>query len=246
MAVLTEDIMVEYRRLLREINRLAQTDLVGLWSLLDQGDKDLLFRGLQEGVPEIVAAYRSLAADVSTDFYALQNLQPSRTAVVQASALNMEQLEESLRWAVYSTSPEILGLVSGIVQKQVVDGSRAVGMRSLADSGRRWVRAAHPSACAFCRMLATRGLDGHGGYSSKAAASSVGGGARRAKKGRARPVGGKFHANCMCVPVLADAYQIPDYVSEWEQEYKDAFTAAGGGNTKAILSEMRALSSSRH
>ncbi|TVS29805.1 hypothetical protein EKI59_02475 [Corynebacterium sanguinis] len=246
MAVLTEDIMVEYRRLLREINRLAQTDLVGLWALLNQEDKDLLFRGLQQGVPEIVAAYRGLAADVSTDFYEMQNLHIPRAAVGQASDLNIEQLEESLRWAVYSPSPEVLGLVSGIVQKQVVDGSRGVGMRSLAGSGRRWVRAAHPGACAFCRMLATRGLDRYGGYSSKAAATSVGGGAKRAKKGRKAPEGGRFHANCMCVPVLADAYQVPDYVSAWEQEYKEAFKAVGSGNTKAILSEMRALSTNRH
>lgn len=243
MSVIDEAVMVDYRMLLREINRLAQSDLVALWSLLEGADRDLIFRGLQEGVPEIVSMYRQMAVDISTEFYDMQGLSVSQDDIAFSGEVNAEQLEESLRWSVYAESSGVLGLAGGIVQHHVLDGARVLGATGIASSGKRWVRAAHPSACAFCRMLATRGLDGRGGYSSKDAGSFVASG-RKASK---RPTGAKFHDHCMCVPVLADAYTPPDYVSQWEQDYFAAVDAAGGAhNVSAVLSQMRTISGHSH
>lgn len=252
MAV-TEADLREHRDLLREILRMANGDLLALFHLAQSQDPEVLSDWLLAGVPEIVAAYRAAAVDVGSVFYAeTQGLQLGRDVAAVAAAANVEQLERSLRWAVFAAEIEgVVGRVAGVVQKHVVDGSRAAGALMVEEAGEQWVRAAHPGACQFCRLLATRGLDGKGGFSSEEAASLAGmssRGARKPKKGHKNaPKGGSFHENCMCVPVLSGAYTPPDYVLEWEQDYFEAYEAVGGASDQyAILAKMREISGHNH
>lgn len=252
MAV-TEADLREHRDLLREILRMANGDLLALFNLAQSQDQEVLADWLIAGVPEIVAAYRAAAVDVGAVFYAeTQGLQVGRDAAAVAAVTNAEQLERSLRWAVFAAELDsVVGRVAGVVQKHVVDGSRAAGVLMAAETGQQWVRAAHPGACQFCRLLATRGLDGTGGFSSEATARLAGmsaRGVRNPKKGHTRRAkGDEFHDNCMCVPVLAGAYTPPDYVLEWEQDYFKAYEAVGGASDQyAILAKMREISGHNH
>lgn len=252
MAV-TEADLREHRDLLREILRMANGDLLALFHLAEAQDPAVLADWLIAGVPEIVAAYRAAAVDVGSVFYAeTQGLQVGRDVAAAAAATNVEQLERSLRWAVFAAELDgVVGRVAGVVQKHVVDGSRAAGALMVEEAGEQWVRAAHPGACQFCRLLATRGLDGTGGYSSEDTASLAGmspRGARKPKKGHKNaPKGAQFHENCMCVPVLAGAYTPPDYVLEWEQDYFKALNEVGGASDQyAILAKMREISGHNH
>ncbi|MDK8794231.1 hypothetical protein QP968_00695 [Corynebacterium sp. MSK041] len=243
----------QHRDLLRELLRMANGDLLALLNIAQSSDPAVLVDLLLSGVPEIVDVYRAAAVDVGAVFYAeTQGLQMSRSVAATASSTNVEQLERSLRWAVFGAELDgVVGRVAGILQKHVVDGSRAAGALMASEVGQQWVRAAHPGACQFCRLLATRGLDGKGGYSSKETASLAGmsvHGVRKPKKGhRNAPKGSKFHENCMCVPVLAGSYTPPDYVLEWEQDYFKAYEAVGGASDQyAILAKMREISGHNH
>lgn len=243
----------EHRELLREILRMANGDLLALFHLAQARSPEVLADWLIAGVPEIVAAYRAAAVDVGAVFYSeTQGLQLGRDVAAVAASTNVEQLERSLRWAVFAAEIDgVVGRVAGIVQKHVVDGSRAAGALMAAETGQQWVRAAHPGACQFCRLLATRGLDGKGGYASEETALLAGmsaGGARKPKKGHKNaPKGSKFHENCMCVPVLAGSYTPPDYVLEWEQDYFKALKSVGGASDQyAILAKMREISGHNH
>lgn len=249
----TEAEIAEHRALLQEILRMANGDLLALYQLVQMQDPDVQADWLLDGVPEIVAAYRAAAVDVGAVFYAeTQGLKLERDMAAAAAAVNTGVLEQSLRWAIFAADPAgIIGRLAGVVQRHVVDGSRETGMLTAAATKQAWVRAAHPGACQFCRLLATRGLDGVGGFTSKETATFAGmsaRGVRKAKKGHSRQdKGDKFHDNCMCVPVLAEAYTPPDYVLEWERDYFAALDELGTATDQyAVLAQMRKTSGHNH
>lgn len=247
---LREDALREHRALLREILRMANGDLMALWRLAEAQDRERLFSWLQAGVPEIVEAYRTAAVDVGAVFYETQGLVPDRSLVSAAAAVNREQLESSLRWAVFDErNKAALSIVAGIIQKHVVDGSRDYGIAAADASGHVWMRAAHSGACNFCRLLATRGLGEDGGYTSKQTAVEAGRAGRvRSRQGHQNQAqGDSFHDNCMCVPVLKSEYEPPSYVYDWEQDYLDAYGEVGpGAGVYAVLSKMREISGHKH
>lgn len=133
----------------------------------------------------------------------------------------------------------------------------------------QYARHASANACEFCRMLASRGpIYGKGsavtvtgeslggkdyrkmrwlGVSSDvilqgARASTVAVGGRRSRASLKRSIGEKYHDDCHCVAVPVfpgQEYKPAPYVDQWEAEYAAAREAAGSGDTKAILAEMR-------
>lgn len=229
-----------YWELLGEVNRLAQEDLVALWRSLEHLDRDRLWSGLQAGIPEIVALYRATAADTAMLFYGeTQGLPFSPADGLAASRINRAQIEASLRWAVFNPgNVATLSLLSGIIQKHTIDGSRQYGLSGFSGGGSRWVRAARPQACEFCRLLATRASTEWGPYSSAEAATVVGAGPD-SRPGN-QPSGGAFHDNCMCIPVRAESYEPPSYVEKWTAEYRAATDVVGNAfDYRKILSVMR-------
>lgn len=245
----------EYRLLLTEINRMAQRDLVSLWRLFSDRSRNEFFASLMAGSSDVVALYRAMAAETAGLFYEeTQGLEfvPSTQNLVLAP--NVEQLERNLRWAYYGAqSANSLSLVSGIVQKHVVNGSRDYGIEVMRSEV--WMRDARPGACTFCRLLATRGVQDKStgrftdGFTSDDAAAVKGGGSRVragvADGGQAS--GDAFHENCMCLPVLQSEYDVPSHVEEWLAQYNEAYSAVGdASDLSAVLSEMRRLSGHSH
>lgn len=230
--------LADYWKIIDEINRMAQADFVSLWRMLESQDKEALFRGLQAGVPEIVGLYRTSQADAAMVFYnTTQGVGYSRAAATAAGKVNEEQLERMLRYAVFGegvSSP--VGLISGAIQQMVLGGGRDYANHAFAQSGVGWYRAARVDACAFCRMLATRGATEWEPYTSANSAFS--------KKG---PSGYQYHKHCRCIPVLAAEYSVPDYVNEWaETYYKASASLSTTTDFRAILAEMREIDGIKH
>lgn len=228
----------DYWSIIDQVNRMAQADFVGLWRALEGQDKETLFRGLQAGVPEIVELYRNAQADAAMVFYSeTQGVGYSRAAATAAGRLNEAQLEQMLRYAVFGkgvSSP--VGLISGVIQQMVLGGGRDYANEAFAQAGVGWYRAARADACAFCRMLATRGATEWEPYTSANAAFS--------KKG---PSGYQYHKHCRCIPVLASEYKVPDYVNEWaETYYKASEKASTTTDFRSILSRMREIDGIKH
>ena len=254
--VLTAAQAGEYRQILTEVNRMAQYDLVALWRHFSDRSRDEFFAALRDGVPEVVALYRAMAAETAGLFYEeTQGVEFQPALQTRALVPNYEQLERNLRWAYYGVeAASTLSLVSGIVQKHVVDGSRDYAIEAMGPQ--TWMRQARPEACNFCRLLATRGVQNPdtgrmtSGFSSEDAAAVRGGSGRtrNAKPGRAsRPIGEAFHENCMCIPVLQNEYEVPSYVEEWLGEYNQAYENVGDArDLSAILAEMRKINGHRH
>lgn len=167
------------------------------------------------------------------------------------------RIESSVRWAVSVARAEpgaadstVASRLAGAVQRHVASAARDTITTNADLEGARWYRQAQPDACAFCRMLATRGPD----YLSEESAKRVVGVRGKSRRGRpgellgrqrrTRAIGELYHDDCNCEPVAVrpgDTYTPPEYADEWMDQYLKA-AAASNGSTKSILSEMRKLS----
>lgn len=239
--------LAEYWGLLDEINKLSQQDFLALWRMVEGLPKEEAWPILSEGLADIVGTYRGVSADTAMLFYEeTQGLAFSNQAALAAGEVPRDQLIANARWAFFNPQNlEVVGLLAGIVQKHVIDGSRQYALDGFASAGTGWYRAARPGACSFCRMLATRAATEWGPYGSADAAATVGMG--ETSRPQVMNKGDQFHANCMCIPVKASEYKVPDYVETWTAQYYEATEAAKTSlDHRAILSEMRKISGNAH
>ncbi|MFG1794139.1 hypothetical protein [Nocardia sp. NPDC049149] len=148
---------------------------------------------------------------------------------------------------VVPASPEqqavVLARLEGATQRYVTSAARDTITENADREGVRWVRHAQSDACAFCRMLASRGPE----YLTQESADVVVG--RRGRPRGKRKLGEQYHDFCQCEPVAVragDSYTPPDYAADWELQYFKAVAEVGNsGNTKAILAAMRAAERER-
>ncbi|NEW49343.1 hypothetical protein GV792_04705 [Nocardia cyriacigeorgica] len=123
----------------------------------------------------------------------------------------------------------------GAAARHIQNGARDTITDNADEEGVRWARHAAPDACAFCRMLATRGAV----YLSRENAAQVVG--RRGRTRGNQSLEDAYHDNCHCLPMPDrpdSPYEPPEYVDGWIDEYEQA-SAATDGSTAAILREMR-------
>ena len=128
----------------------------------------------------------------------------------------------------------IISRLAGATQRYVTSAARDTVTENAGAEDVRWARHAQAGACAFCRLLATRGAD----YLTEESASTVGASGR--VRGP-RQQGESYHDDCSCVPVpvrAGDSYEPPDYVNDWTAQYEHAYEEARG-DYKKILPAMR-------
>lgn len=151
------------------------------------------------------------------------------------------------RAQVIAASPEqqavVLARLEGATQRYVTSAARDTITENADREGVRWVRHAKADACAFCRMLASRGPE----YLTKESADVVVG--RRGRPRGKRKLGEQYHDFCQCEPVAVragDSYTPPDYAADWELQYFKAVAEVGNSrDTRAILAAMRAAERER-
>lgn len=115
---------------------------------------------LQMAFPEIVLPHASGAAMITAQWY--DELAPESTYQAKPVVeLPAEQMSKTVAWSLYAPgNAKPLERLSGSVKRMVFDASRDTVLANIGNElgGEiKWARYASATACAFCRMLATRG-----------------------------------------------------------------------------------------
>lgn len=233
--------------LLAQVDRLAQTDLNNLWRQAESLATVDFFTYVRAAFPEIVDVYHQTAGQLAATWFEQSNPESSYVAQV-VEPIVREQLLSSAEWALGGDGTVALDRMSGTLQRGVYNGARDTVVLNAEATGSRWIRVARPTACEFCRLLATK--TGEDAYTSRRAAEVVVGrrGRPRSEKKTARKLGEKYHDFCHCQAVEVRATQTVDEVlndeqrklfRQWTDEYEKAVANAGTTDTKKLLAAWR-------
>lgn len=247
MPVATQDDITAHRTAVADLTDVAAADIGGFVTSLDTDDPLRVARAVREYVPQAATAFSSMSSTVSADWYEELRIAAGVTATYTATDLaapEAGEIQEAIGYALvplFGETPstdgavtrlqDLIGDVIGSADRQTIESN--IGQ----DPARpRFARHASENACAWCRMLATRGA----AYRSEESAGRV----VLQRPRNSRPLGEKFHDYCHCTVITvwggADTYEEAPYVAEWREAYYDAVRALGGAsNPKAILARMR-------
>lgn len=230
---------VTIKAALDNLNRLAANDLLTVWNAAQRLPPLEAREYMLQALEVILETYGASAADISADWWNTMMVDPTMLAK-PVQAWEQDVLKTKTRWG---TSKILQGAgesaylqMAGVVQQAIFGAQRNTVRVNAAAQKVGYARYARPDACAFCRILASRGAV----YGSKAAALYVGastvrkhysdGKSRgyRIKAGRVRgaqAAGEKFHDHCRCVAAPAMGHldmNFPDYQERFEKEYYEA------------------------
>lgn len=192
-----------------------------------------------EAVTTVVTQYSEIAATLAADFYDGERAAagvPGSFTVPLADPPPGEQVDESLRWATKDVWPRDEGDAT-VAQLEPLDvrldaamaKSDAVAQKLVADRGRETVRqavkrdsqavgyarAAALGSCAFCRLMASRGMV----YKT---AGTAGRDANDRFSGDASVA--KFHNNCHCAILTVfkgQRFELSPHAAEWDRLYRE-------------------------
>jgi hypothetical protein len=221
-------------------------------------------------VPLLVEQFGDEAALAAADAYDdMRSTLPQALAIVYAAqlapVLGDDLVQDELRWALAPLFPpadeelnletaltDALARIGNVLELLVGNQYRDTIAISAADDpmeGIRYARHASANACAFCRLMATRGAAYHTEESAVTVVGEVDPDdiAQRIRGPRgSRGEGEKFHDNCKCIaiPVFpGDTLEEAPYVAQWREDYAAARADVEGPNgvaqLKDILAHMR-------
>lgn len=147
----------ERRSLLSELARLAAGDLNKLWRQAAALQKVDFAAFVTTAYPEMADPYTVAAAQLAANWFEESNPESSYVAEL-ASPISQERLTATAQWALGGDGDKALNRLTGSIQRAVFDGARETTMLNVdLEPGTRWAREARPNACAFCRLMSTRG-----------------------------------------------------------------------------------------
>lgn len=199
----------------------AQQSLLEANLLAGQAIDPQLF--MVDAFTEIVDVYGTESALAARDYaladYAARG-ERVRASQIDVAAPSFEQADKSGRWAVFGAGVVFGGAaqhqlqgatlyrLQGVLTRLVLQPYRETVLNAARDHGRRTrtavARVPEAGACAFCRMLASRGA----AYGS-------------AKSAQSTKYGNRFHDNCRCSTQIAriDGRDLPQSVRDLEREW---------------------------
>lgn len=210
----------ERRYLLQQVNRLAETELNRLWSAAERLSNIEFFEYIVGTYPAVVDPYIDMSSNLSATWFEMSDPDSTYRAVMAPNP-PVEQLQANARWALKATGEQGKTDLAGSLNRAVFDGARETTRINVERTDSRWAVDARPTACPWCRMMATRGAV----YKTAATALKA------------------CHDNGHCVALedrLGD-YQPPPHVEQWEDEYLKARANAGSGDPKQIQAAWRSL-----
>lgn len=158
-----------YRAALRDVNTLAQRDLLSNWRQFDLTDAVKVRDGLMDVLPDIIDTHHTSAATVAADWYDLQRYELGAKKLfraIMAEPPTDARGAVMARWGVApmfgedpaTAAPVVLSKIAGALQRVVLDGARQTVTGSTSrDPGRvGWARVG-AGECDFCQMLIGRG-----------------------------------------------------------------------------------------
>lgn len=194
-----------------------------------------------QAVRDLVGEYGTASSTLAADYYDAQRVAARVTGTFTVPLLDPppdDQVDSSLRWATKDLWPRdpddpATTAAQKAPLEQRLDAAEAkaeaVAQKLVADQGRGttragvrqdrvavgYARAAALGACAFCKLMASRGMV----YKD---AEAAGRDANSSFSGDASVV--KFHDNCHCgiVPVFrGQRFELSDHAREWERLYRE-------------------------
>lgn len=212
-----------YRRAQGAVSAAAKGQLAAFWSKLDAWEIVKVRDALEDYFPALAAKYGDGMASLAADWFEQQ----SGASAVLGDVASGAQASASMRWAIggiLTAGPaRALATLGGVLDRLVKQPGRDTIANSAHAAGIGWARVpSGAETCAFCLMLASRGAV----YGSRETAGD----------------GGSYHGDCDCVatPIRDDADLPKGYDPEaLAGQYQAARSAAGSGDTKAILSKLR-------
>lgn len=223
---------------------------------------------IRDTVPLIVAEYGPQAASAAADYYdevraSTIGLAATTYATTLIPDAPDDVVQDALSWALAplfdpSLNPDdTLGRTAGQLEKLVRAHARKTTFLNAAQDpiGTRYARVAQPDACAFCRLLATRGADYRSAESALTAVGEIDPrdpwrqDKLRGPRGT-QQIGESFHDNCRCDVIAVfpgETHEYAPQVSEWQEQYETAARATGTkrGDFKALLSTWRDMYGTR-
>lgn len=225
----------------RGISRLLVRDVRKLRRLIIPSRLQTTVPDWIEAVRALVGEYGNASATAAADYYDAQRVAAGVTGRFTVPLLDPppdDQVANSLRWATKdlwprdpddpaTTDAQRLPIeqrldaaevkAEAVAQKLVTDQGRGT-VRSAVQRDRQavgYARAAALGACAFCKLMASRGFT----YKT---AESAGRSANAQFTGDASVV--KFHDNCHCqiIPVWkGQKFELSAHAAEWERLYRE-------------------------
>lgn len=192
------------------VNRMAMNDLVSILREARKLEGDVQREFLLESYRALVSTYGGVSADLTAEWFSEIT---GYTGAVPAEAPTWSQMTKEVSWgmaAEVSSAQDLTSRMALLMQKRVFGAHRDTVSLNALNNHLGFQRYARPDACAFCRVLASRGAV----YGSKTRATLVGmagtqahyaGGRRRGtqfKPGRVRgkrKAGMKYHDHCRCI-----------------------------------------------
>ncbi|MGW1015584.1 VG15 protein [Streptomyces niveus] len=223
------------RRAQQGLTRLMVRDMRGLRRLITPSRLQATVPAWIEAVRALVDVYGSASVSLAADYYEAERVAAQVTGRFTVPLLNPppeEQVDNGLRWAtkdVWERNPDDPATTAAQLEplevrlEQAEKKAEAVAQKLVADQGRgvvreavrqdrqavAWARAAALGACAFCKLLATRGAV----YKQDTADF-------------------RSHDGCHCgvVPVFrGQRFELSDHAREWERLYRE-FAAPHSGD----------------
>ncbi|MGW3427924.1 VG15 protein [Streptomyces melanosporofaciens] len=230
------------RRAQRGVTRLLVRDLRKLRRLILPSRMQATVPDWIEAVRALVGEYGNASASLAADYYDAQRVAAKVTGTFTVPLLDPppdEQVDNSLRWATKdlwprdpedpaTTEEQKAPLETRLEQAE--KKAEQVAQKLVADQGRGTVReavrrdrvavgyarAAALGACAFCRLMASRGMVFKD-------ANSAGRDANAKFSGNASVT--KFHDNCHCgiIPVWkGQRFELSAHAAEWARIYQES------------------------
>lgn len=147
----------ERQYILGQVTRLGAEQLDRLWAQAS-ALTDLDFASfVTQAFPELVDPFAAMAADLAATWYDESPTTTDYTAVSGPLPV-AEQLTASATWALGADGTKALDRLQGTMQRAINDSAReTVVLNTEFEPGARWARHASANACAFCKLMATRG-----------------------------------------------------------------------------------------
>lgn len=239
------DQAVQIRDLLFDLSSVAQSDLKKILKEADS-NPDEAIKIIMQSYPDTLRGYMGTSELVGTAV--LGDYAPGVTPIAVAP-LDDDVIRANVLYA-YMSQGDTLNILGGSMQRHIFNAYRDAISQSIdfdTKTTTTWARHASPTACGFCRLLATRGAV----YTSEAAATTVVGRGKGmtdfeamwrgdkkgavqglgnhkfiaggVKKKGSRDLGSSYHDHCRCVPVPStdsNPYVPPSYASDWFSEYE--------------------------
>jgi hypothetical protein len=231
-------LILDHQKKQKMLNAVLSDELAALWPLLTRGNPLTNWELYAPAALKLIKQYSLAAAAIgAAAFTAYRVLVVPTGYKFTPPAIEQpkdEQILRSLGWATRAVgdenTPETQSqaartLVNGAAQRIVTDTARRALIGAVGEDQRAigWYRVpSDPNACAFCRVMCIRSLDGIL-YQSEGTAgrySDIGAG----RKGKQFKGEGdfKFHDHCECtaVPLFeGQKPKLPSYVHDWDHDY---------------------------